>query len=192
MSGDDLPTLEVSRLQASRRGCALFIDRGTTDLPIADIAAAAGVSQRTFHRYFPIKADSLGPLFDWMIRRSNDVIVDAAPHVPLPDVLLAAFRGSILSEAAPRADELFPLVFQDPEMWSVFIRKLHDGERSVMPILAPRLGLSADSIAARAAAAAVASAMRIALEAMVTSGADPETVYAQTLEEFASGALRRR
>jgi AcrR family transcriptional regulator len=188
----DLSTVEASRLHVAERCSALFIDRGTTDLPIADIAAAVEISQRTFHRYFPIKAESLGPLFDSMIRRSNAVIHASTPHAPLAQVLRAAFRSSLLSADAPRADELFPLVFRDPEMWSVFIRKLHDGERSVTPILAPRLGLPADSVAARAAAAAVASSIRVALEAMVTSGADPETIYAQTLEEFTSGPLRRR
>lgn len=60
------------------------------------------------------------------------------------------------------------------------MRRVHDGELSVAPVLAPRLGLAADSVAARAAAAAVASSIRIALEDMVTAGADPEIAYVRT------------
>ena len=40
-----------------------------------------------------------------------------------------------------------------------------------------------------AAAAAVASSIRIALEDMVTAGADPETAYVRTLVQFTSGPL---
>ena len=71
----------------------------------------------------------------------------------------------------------------------MFMRRVHDGELSVAPVLAPRLGLAADSVAARAAAAAVASSIRIALEDMVTAGADPEIAYVRTLAQFTSGPL---
>lgn len=158
-------------------------------MTIAEIAQEIGISQRTFYRYFPIKAESVGPVFDWSIRRFNAVIVDADPDLALTEVLRVAFRASLLGESADRTRQLFPLVFHDSEMWSVFMRKVHDGELSVAPLLAPRLGLAADSIAARTAAAAVASSIRIALEDMVTAGADPETTYMQTLTQFTAGTL---
>ncbi|MGI4896244.1 MAG: TetR family transcriptional regulator [Janthinobacterium lividum] len=192
MSNDVLTTLEASRLQVSERCCDLFVTVGTTDLPIAEIAPAVGISQRTFYRYFPIKAESIGPLLDSAIRSSNAVIAQSDPGLALPEVLSAAFCASLLGAVTARTRGLFPLVFHDPEMWSVFMRKLHDGERSVVPILAPRLGLAADSIAARAAAAGAASAIRVALEAMVTSGADPEDVHLQMLTAFSAGVLRGR
>ncbi|GAA4729943.1 hypothetical protein GCM10023350_11480 [Nocardioides endophyticus] len=189
MTARELEPREGARLRASERCCALFSARGTTDLTIAEIVSEIGISQRTFHRYFPIKAESVGPVFDWSIRRSNAVIVEADPNLALTEVLRRAFRASLLGESAERTRQLFPLVFRDSEMWSVFIRKVHDGELSVAPLLAPRLGLAADSIAARAAAAAVTSSIRIALEHMVTADADPETAYVQTLAQFTSGAL---
>lgn len=101
----------------------------------------------------------------------------------------SAFRASLLGESAERTLQLFRLVFRNSEMWSVFMRRVHDGELSVAPVLAPRLGLAADSVAARAAAAAVASSIRIALEDMVTAGADPEIAYVRTLAQFTSGPL---
>lgn len=180
---------EGARLRASEQCCALFIARGTTDLTITEIASEIGISQRTFYRYFPVKAESIGPVFDWFIRRFNAVIVETDPDIALTEVLRLAFRASLLGESAERTLQLFPLVFRNSEMWSVFMRKVHDGELSVAPVLAPRLGLAADSVAARAAAAAVASSIRIALEDMVTAGADPETAYVRTLVQFTSGPL---
>jgi len=191
MSDDDLTPLETSRLRASERSCAFFISRGSTDMRVAEIAAAAGISERTFYRYFPVKAESVSPLFDWTTRRFDQAVVRSDPDLAVSEVLRAAFRASLLDEVAERTRALFPLVFGDSEMWSVFLRKVHDGERSLAPVLATRLGLSADAIAARAAAAAVASSTRIALEAMVTAGADPEDVYMQTIDAFASEPIRR-
>lgn len=153
------------------------------------IASEIGISQRTFYRYFPVKAESVGPVFDWSIRRFNAVIVETDPDIALTEVLRLAFRASLLGESAERTLQLFPLVFRNSEMWSVFMRRVHDGELSVAPVLAPRLGLAADSVAARAAAAAVASSIRIALEDMVTAGADPEIAYVRTLAQFTSGPL---
>src|SRR5271163_3702799 len=37
----------------------LFVRRGYANVSVDDIAAAAGVSARTFHRYFPSKQDVL-------------------------------------------------------------------------------------------------------------------------------------
>lgn len=169
----------------------LFIERGTTDLPIAQIAAESGLSERTFYRYFPIKAESVTPLFDWTTRRFNQAVVGASTDAEVTEVLREAFRAGLLGAVAARTKALFPLVFTDSEMWSVFLRKVHDGERSLAPVLAPRLDLPATSIAARAAAAAVASSTRIALEAMVTTGADPETIYMQTIDAFSLGVIRQ-
>ncbi|WP_181420390.1 TetR/AcrR family transcriptional regulator [Curtobacterium sp. MCBD17_023] len=193
MDDDDrLSALDASRLRASERCAELFIARGTTGLPIAEITAAVDLSPRTFHRYFATKAESVSPLFDWTTRRF-DVTIHAAPEdQPVRETLLAAFRAALGGRIAARTTALFPLVFADAEMWSVFLRKVHDGERSLAPVLAPRLGLEPRTPVARAAAAAVASATRIALEAMVTSGADPEEMYAQTIDAFASGPIRRR
>jgi AcrR family transcriptional regulator len=188
----ELEGVAAARLRASERCCDLFISRGTTDLTIAEIAASIGVSQRTFYRYFPTKAESVSPVFDWTTARFDEAITDAALGAALNEVLLAAFRAGLGGPQEARTRALFPLVFADAEMWSVFLRKVHDGERSLARVITPRLAVDTDSVAARAAAAAVASATRIALEVMVTAGADPETVYADTIDAFASGAIRQR
>ncbi|KDA05476.1 hypothetical protein DC31_16315 [Microbacterium sp. CH12i] len=181
---------EGARLRASEQCCALFSARGTTDLTITEIASEIGISQRTFYRYFPVKAESVGPVFDWSIRRLRGDRRNGSRHRLDGGAVAVAFRGKLAGRIGRSAlCTLFPLVFRNSEMWSVFMRRVHDGELSVAPVVAPRLGLAADSVAARAAAAAVASSIRIALEDMVTAGADPEIAYVRTLAQFTSGPL---
>ncbi|MCH1884345.1 helix-turn-helix domain-containing protein [Agrococcus sp. ARC_14] len=186
-----ISSLEASRLRASEGACELFIARDTTDLTVAEITGHIGVPARSFHRYFPSKAECVAPLFDWTTRRFDQSVVDAPADLPVPEVLRGAFRAGLGGEVAPRTRALFPLVFADDAMWSVFLRKVHDGERALGPALAPRLGIDPASIPARAAAAAVASATRIALETMVIERTEPEETYMALIDAFASGAIRR-
>lgn len=178
---------ESSRLRASEACCALYVARQTTALTIAEIAGEIGVSERTFYRYFPIKAESVGPVFDWTTQTFNETIDTARRDVPIRTVLRDGYRAMLGGDVADRTRALFPLVFADSEMWSVFLRKVHDGERSLAPILAARLGIHAESMAGRTAAAAVASATRISLESMVTAGTDPERVFLEAIDTFSSG-----
>jgi len=177
-------------LRAALAACALFVREGTTDITVADITAAVEISPRTFHRYFPTKAEIVSPLFRWTTHEFNLAVAEPAPDVPVLDVLTGAFSRSLGGAVAERTQGLFPLIFADDGMWSVFLRHVHDGERSLTPELAPRLGLAPNSVAARAASAAVASSTRIALEGMVVEGRDPQALYTETLQAFMAGALR--
>lgn len=176
-----------ARLRAAEACCTLYIERGTTDLTIAEIAAAIGISQRTFYRYFAIKAESVKPVFDWTTATFNRHVTAAPADVPLRDVLTEGFDAMLGGPNAERTRRLFPLIFADPELWSVFLRAVHYGETSLAPALAPRLGVPSASIRSRAAAAAVATATRLALEDLVVSTADPAAAFASYLDAFGLG-----
>jgi AcrR family transcriptional regulator len=182
---------EETRLAVSERCCVYFMAEGTTQRPVADIAAAAGISERTFHRYFPVKAESVYPVFEAMTARKNAFVI-AHPHLPMRELLAGAFESMFASPVTARASELFPLVFADPEMWALFLRKVHDGETSLAPLLAERLGIPAEDDRARAAAAAVASSIRIALERLSATGpnsaksADIAATFIRMIDAFGS------
>lgn len=181
-----------ARLRAAEACCALYIERGTTDLTVAEIAAAIGISQRTFYRYFAIKAESVKPVFDWTTATFNAFIAQTPdrydPHrPPIRQLLIDGFDAMLGGEQAERTRRLFPLVFHDPEMWSVFLRAVHYGETSLEPVLAPRIGAAAGSIRSRAAAAAVATATRLALEDLVVRGEDPAAAFASFIDAFKLG-----
>ncbi|GAA1487558.1 TetR/AcrR family transcriptional regulator [Brachybacterium sacelli] len=163
---------ESARLRAAEACSALYISRGTTALTVSQICEEIALPQRTFYRYFPVKADSIGPIFDWSTRTFTMSITAASPDATLAEILEDAFRAMFDGEHAERTRALFPLVLADAEMWSLFLRTVHDGERTLTPVLAPRLGIPDTSLRARTASAAVASSTRIALECMVTEGVD--------------------
>lgn len=178
--------VDESRLRASEAVCTLFVERGTTRLTVAEITTAIGVPTRTFHRYFASKADCVQPVFDWTTAAFNDH-VSTAPAGSLDELLHSGFERMLGGPVAERTRLLFPLVFRDDEMWSVFLRAVHVGELSLVPALARRLELDPASSAARVAAAAVASATRLALEDLVADGRDPAAAFALHLQHFGAG-----
>lgn len=178
-----------ARLAASISCVGFYIEHGTTDVTVARLAEAAGISQRTFHRYFPIKAESVAPVFEWMTVTFEQSIVSAPADRAILDVLRDAMEVMLHGEFRERTAPFFSLVFADAEMWSVFLRKLHDGEHTLIPVLTSRLGSAPTTLRARSAAAAVATATRLALESMVTDGADPVTQFELVIETFSPGLL---
>jgi AcrR family transcriptional regulator len=52
-------TRELMRAELASAAVELFVERGFNNVTIEDIAAAAGVSRRTFFRYFPTKEDAV-------------------------------------------------------------------------------------------------------------------------------------
>lgn len=182
----------ASILSASEACCTLYIDRGTTSLPVGEIAQAIGIPARTFHRYFPSKADTIAPVFAWTTATFNDAVKNAPADLALLTVLSDGFERMLGGDVADRTRNLFPLVFADAAMWAVFLRGVHFGEISLAPILARRMGLPDDALQARAAAAVVASSTRIALEAMVTTGGDPHPLFVSLLETLHSPLFESR
>jgi AcrR family transcriptional regulator len=76
-------TREALREVATRR----FVEEGFDAVSVADIAAEAGVTERTFYRHFPTKEAVLFPDFDrrleWLaaalaVRPASESIIDAA------------------------------------------------------------------------------------------------------------------
>jgi AcrR family transcriptional regulator len=178
-----------TRLRVSEDCCLYYLEKQSTRMPVAEIATAVGISERTFYRYFPVKADSVAPIFDHMTETMNS-IVTADPARDLRQLMIDAFETMFTSRITSRAAEFFPLVFADPEIWALFLRKVQEGETSLAPLLAEALGLPADDNRARAAAAAVASSTRIALERLTAQGADLSVEFTGLLDAFGDRILR--
>ncbi|MFL2001587.1 TetR/AcrR family transcriptional regulator [Microbacterium sp. A1-JK] len=178
---------EKAVLAASEAAIALFLQRKTLRVSVAELADAAGLAHRTFYRWFATKEQVLRPVFDWgtdeyarMLRTSSG---------PLHETIERAFDHVLWSDREVRTRGLFPLVFADASAQSVFFFAIHDGEHRIVDPLAERLGLSVEDPQVRATAAAMAASVRIALEDMVATGADPRPVHARTLRAFAIPTL---
>jgi len=84
-------------------GICLFLERGYDATTIDDVAAAAGISRRTFFHYFKSKDDILVSLQSGM----GDMIADAIRNAPAQKRPLEVMRDAVLEvcEAIP-PDEL--------------------------------------------------------------------------------------
>lgn len=173
-------------LVAAEAAVALIVEQESLKPTVAELAAAAGIPQRTFYRWFGTKEQVLRPVFDW----GTDVFAEklVAADGSVHEDLVAGFTEVLWGEREARTRALFPLVFGDAATQAVFFFAVHDGEHRILPALAERLGVAADSARARAVAGAIVTALRVALEDMVRTGDDPRARYAEMLE--ASGIPR--
>jgi AcrR family transcriptional regulator len=178
---------DAAVLAASEACIARFLERGTLRVGTSELAANAGIPERTFFRWFATKPQVLRPVFDWGTDEYARLL-DESDAALIP-TLEAAFAQVLWGEREERTRGLFPLVFDDTAAHAVFFFAVHDGEHRIVEPLARRLDLPSDSPVVRATAAAVTASLRVALEAMAATGEDPRPVHARMLRSFALDTL---
>src|SRR5437763_16505683 len=80
----------TSRRQLELIALRLFTERGFDETTIEQIAAAAGVSRRTFFRYFDSKASALWGEFDAEVEAIRAALAAVPPAVPMMDAIRRA------------------------------------------------------------------------------------------------------
>ena len=80
----------------------LFTEQGFEDTTVERIAAAAGVSKRTFFRYFDSKADVLWHAFDGEVRALRAAFAAVPAELPL----MAAIRQVVVGVNRYRAEDV--------------------------------------------------------------------------------------
>lgn len=94
-------TREALREAAER----LFSERGYADTTVRDIAAAAGVTERTFYRYFGDKSALIAEdLLAWLDRLGDEIVAR-----PATETDLEAVEAAILKLHRRRGREVAPL-----------------------------------------------------------------------------------
>lgn len=91
---------EATRLALREAANRLFSERGFEQTPVRDIAAAAGVTERTFYRYF----DGKEGLFAEETLAWIEVLEAAIRERPASEPPLAAIEAALLSVASEVAD----------------------------------------------------------------------------------------
>jgi AcrR family transcriptional regulator len=174
---------EISLLAADRFGAV-----GVAGTTVADLAEAAGISTRTFHRYFATKADALAPvlregLHDYL---AAVAAVPAARHtvddlvVALVDALATRLEGPPGTGDA----ELARLVTGDQELLAVWLRMHEECVHGLVPLLADRLPVPLDPLRLRFWATLVVTANRLAVEEWATHGGDVRAVLQRFLRSL--------
>jgi mycofactocin system transcriptional regulator len=178
----------------------LFTEAGFEETTVEQIAVAAGVSRRTFFRYFDSKADVLWHAFDGEVRALRAAFAAVAPDVPL----MAAIRQAVIGVNRYRAEDVpelrtrMNLIGSVPALQASAAHHYDDWERAVSEFAAVRLGQAADELYPLAIGRATLAVCRSAYDQWADRADADLTVYLdQALRALAAGfdperLIRRR
>src|SRR5258708_4279406 len=131
------------RGELSEVALGLLTDRKFESLTIDEIAAAAGVSRRTFFRYFTSKEDVVFAFLDqWAVRLAADIVARPADEDPVAGVQ-TSFR-QLTAAYDDRALALVKLVRETPALQQQERINRDHLRLAVVNALAERLGLEAE------------------------------------------------
>lgn len=175
-----MPLRERQRLQTRRAIAAaafeLAEERGVSGVTVHDIAAAAGVSHRTFFNHFGSKEEALVP----DLQPFPDDLVSEFLDPEDDSDLLAALERLVTKDLARRqadaplgADQLarrMRLIASNRELLPRMLRVFEDGYVRLRDLVAQRTGRPSSDLSCQVAAKVAMSTTRTALQAAAASG----------------------
>ena len=159
------PTHPLTTIEEIERAALeIFAERGFEDPTVEEIAAAAGISRRTFFRYFPTKAAIPWGNFDALLLKMGAWFESAPDDKPMLDVIAQGILhfNRVHSEGTAAHRERMTLIMQTPALvanaalrqadYSAVIagyaaRRLGEPPESLGPQLVAHLALGASSAA---------------------------------------------
>ncbi|WP_410675049.1 mycofactocin system transcriptional regulator [Amycolatopsis sp. cmx-4-68] len=169
----------------------LFTERGFHETTVDDIAAAAGVSRRTFFRYYDAKSDVLWNEFDTEVATITQLLVEASGELPVMD----AVREAVLAANHYRAEDVpelrmrMNLLSSVPELAASAARHYDAWERAVSAYVGARTGHPPDALYPLAAGRAVLAACRAAYDRWSARADADLTVYLDAALRFLAGGF---
>lgn len=175
------PARDQAMLDASRAVVALFLRRRTSDFSVKELAAHAGLSERTFYRYFPRKEDAIRPHIDATLERLVSEVRAAPRTRPLSEALIAAHARAFHEGSAKELEALLAVLDEVESLRAVWLQVVTDAEAVFAHVVAERLGIPPSSQQARLAGAVIITAGRLALEQAGAGRRAPGDVFAECL-----------
>ncbi|NKR23973.1 TetR family transcriptional regulator [Rhodococcus hoagii] len=103
------------RLAVATAARDLFVENHSTSVTVEAIAQRAGVSERTFYRHFPTKADIVMPLLERSMDRLVGALAESAgASTGVVDALVDALTEELATDLEDRR-ELLELLIRTPE-----------------------------------------------------------------------------
>ena len=164
----------------------LAVERGFDHVLVEDIAAAAGVSPRTFNNYFSSKAEAIAWRHLNRARMAAELIRQRPRTEPLWDSITAALlEQSSGDQPDPQWTEGVRLMLAEPALIGEFLKASAAAEHECAAAIAERTGTRPDDLYPRLVAAAIGAATQAATGQWLA--ADPPV----PLTDLLSDALRQ-
>ncbi len=180
----------TSRRQLRLIALRLFAERGFDNTTIDQIAAEAGVSERTFFRYFTTKASVLWTEFETEVETIRASLAAVPDDVPLMD----AVRGAVVAANHYHADDVpemrlrMHLIATVPALSFSAAEHYEAWERAISEFAGQRLGQPAESLYPLCVGRAALAACRAAYDRWSARADADLTVYLDAaLTALASG-----
>jgi mycofactocin system transcriptional regulator len=131
--------------ELERIALALFVERGFDATTVEDIAEAAGISRRTFFRYFPSKNDVVWGAFDELLDAMDRWLTAAPATLRILDAITEAVVrfNSLPPEAAPAHRQRMALILHTPALQAHSTLRYAEWRDVVARFVADRLGREA-------------------------------------------------
>jgi AcrR family transcriptional regulator len=162
---------EDTRRRLMREGQRLFAEQGFDRTSVDEIAAAAGVSRRTFFHYFGSKEDVVLSRHDDFERALVEAIRTAPPEAPLLQVAGQAVIAALGTFDPDEVALLERLKRDTPALRARDHGKYERLERSIAGALADRSGASPDDLRTRLDAMLVTGMLRVGGSGWVSAAA---------------------
>jgi TetR/AcrR family transcriptional regulator, regulator of mycofactocin system len=169
----------TSRRELELIALRLFTEQGFDETTIDQIATEAGISTRTFFRYFDSKASLLWGKFDDEVQALRRELGEAASDVPMMDAIRTAVVAvnHYRPEDVPELRARMNLIGSSPGLYAGAAVHYDAWERAVSDFVARRIGQPADSLYPLAVGRATLAACRAAYDRWVARADTNLTVY---------------
>ena len=144
----------------------LFAERGFDDTTVDQIAAEAGVSRRTFFRYFDSKGEVLWSEFDHEVAELRAALADLPSTLPIMDGVRTAVLAvnHYVPADVPELRQRMSLISTIPELAATAAVHYDAWERAISEYVAARSRQPAESLYPLAVGRATLAACRAAYE----------------------------
>ncbi len=169
----------TSRRELELIALRLFTEQGFDETTIEQIAAEAGVSRRTFFRYFDSKASALWGEFDAEVESIRAALAAVPPDLPMMDAIRQAVVAANHYRAAdiPELRARMSLIISVPALQSSAAVRYDAWERAISDFAATRIQRPAGSLYPLAVGRATLAVCRAAYDRWCVRGDADLTVY---------------
>jgi mycofactocin system transcriptional regulator len=181
---------ESSRARVERAALDLFTLRGFENVTSDEVADSAGISRRTFFRYYATKADAVWGDFADHVARLDGLLAATDAGQPVLSAVCAAYVevNDYPDADLPLLRERMQLILTEPALLAHSNLRFAEVDRVVARYVAGRTGASPSDLVPRLVAASTRAAATTAFEAWLADDRSALTdLLHRAFEEMAAG-----